>query len=82
MTQEKFNEVANEMVIEDIAKQKFTYQKVGGFYYIIDSETGNKVSLYGKVFRAKGVTKLGKTLFMLREAYKKQLENQKEIQDE
>lgn len=59
---------------EEKAKQKFPYRKINGFYYIIDTDSGKKVGLHGKVFRAKGIKKLSETLFMLREGYKKQLE--------
>ena len=73
-SQEVFDKVASEMVIEDLAKEKFTYKKIGSFYFIIDAETGNKCSADGKVLRSKGVKKLAETLFLLREGYKKQLE--------
>lgn len=58
---------------EEKAKAKFTYKKIDSFYYIIDSESNKMVGLHGKVFRSKGIKKLSETLFMLREAYKKQL---------
>jgi len=58
------------------AKDKFTFKKVGSFYFIVDSESGKKVGLHGKVFRAKGMLKLATTLYRLREAYKKQLEQE------
>ena len=73
-SQEVFNKVASEMVIDDLAKERFTYKKIGSFYFIIDAETGNKCSADGKILRSKGVKKLAETLFLLREGYKKQLE--------
>ena len=75
-SQEVFDKVANEMLIDDLAKEKFTYKKIGSFYFIIDAETGNKCSADGKVLRSKGVKKLAETLFLLREGYKKQLEQE------
>lgn len=61
---------------ETLAKEKFTYKKIGSFYFIIDAETSNKCSADGKVLRSKGVKKLAETLFLLREGYKKQLEQE------
>ncbi len=55
-------------------EEKFTYKKIGSFYFIIDTETGNKCAADGKVLRSKGVKKLAETLFLLREGYKKQLQ--------
>ncbi|AGG57955.1 hypothetical protein VPBG_00183 [Vibrio phage helene 12B3] len=57
-------------------EEKFTYKKIGSFYFIIDAETGNKCTANGKVLRSKGVKKLAETLFLLREGYKKQLEQE------
>lgn len=79
MTQEVFNKVATEMLIEDAAKAKFSFKKVNGFYYIIDTETGNRcITEEGKTkpFRTRTVTKLSKELYKLRTAYKKHLELQ------
>ena len=73
-SQEVFDKVASEMVIDDLANEKFTYKKIGSFYFIIDSETGYKCSANGKILRSKGVKKLAETLYLLREGYKKQLE--------
>jgi hypothetical protein len=53
-------------------EQKFNLKRVGSFYFIID-ETGNKVSLHGKVFRTTVITKLTYQLWLLREAYKNQI---------
>lgn len=59
--------------IEQQVKQRFGFKKIGSFYYIIDNDTGNKCVANGKVLRSKGVKRLGETLYMLREGYKKQL---------
>ncbi len=68
-----FDDVVDTILLEDKVKAKFTYKKIDSFYYIIDSESDKMVGLHGKVFRSKGIKKLSETLFMLREAYKKQL---------
>ena len=72
--QEILNKVKEDIDIEDLIKRKFTFKKVKGFYYIIDSRSGSKVSLNGRVFRSKGKTKLADMLWKLREGYRKQLE--------
>lgn len=61
---------------EEQADTKFSVterNKVDGCIYIIDNDSGNRVGLYGKVFRAKSVTKAAETLWQLKEAYKRQL---------
>lgn len=73
-----FNEVVDDILLEEQAKAKFKHKKINGFYYIIDTGSGKKVGLHGKVFRSKGIKKLSETLFMLREAYKKQLKMEEE----
>lgn len=40
---------------------------------VFTNDSGNRVGLYGKVFRAKSVTKAAETLWQLKEAYKRQL---------
>lgn len=50
-------------------QEKFGFQKVGGFYMIIDKEYKKKVSFNGKVFRCKSRSKLIHTLANLRTAY-------------
>jgi hypothetical protein len=77
MAQESFEEIATEIVIEDIAKEKFTFKKIGSFYFIIDTETGSKcITQVGKTkpFRTRVKDKLALELMRLREGYKKQLE--------
>ena len=64
------------MPTELTPEEKFTYKKIGSFYFIIDAETGNKCSADGKILRSKGVKKLAETLFLLREGYKKQLQQE------
>lgn len=64
---------------EDIANAKFSVterNKLDGCIYIKDNDTGNYVGLYGKIFRAKSVTKAAETLWQLKEAYKTQLMNE------
>ncbi len=61
---------------EQMIQDKSTFKKINGFYFIIDSETGNKCTVNGKILRAKGVKKLSETLYLLREGYKKSLQQQ------
>ena len=76
MTQEKFNEVAVEMLLEDRIKAKFDFIKKRGMYFIIDTENGDKkVAFNGKVFSCKTTGKLAETLFKLREGYAQSLLN-------
>jgi hypothetical protein len=61
---------------EEQANAKFSVterNKVDGCIYIIDNDSGSRVGLYGKVFRAKSVTKAKQTLWQLKEAYKRKL---------
>lgn len=67
---------------EDIANAKFSVterNKLDGCIYIKDNDTGNYVGLYGKIFRAKSVTKAAETLWQLKEAYKTQLMNEEKL---
>lgn len=82
VTQEEVEELTRNLVTENYtqqAKDKFSFKKVNGFYYIIDTETGNKcITQTGKTkpFRTRTVTKLSEELYKLRTAYKKHLEMQ------
>jgi hypothetical protein len=76
-TKKDLEEFTEKLFTEDFtqqAKEKFTFKKIGSFYFIIDTEADQRVGLNGKVFRAKSKTKLASTLYKLREGYKKQLE--------
>ncbi|QZI87214.1 hypothetical protein MYOV085v1_p0195 [Vibrio phage 355E48.1] len=57
-------------------EEKFTYKKIGSFYFTIDAETGNKcITERGKrtPFRTTVLKKVMIELSYLREGYKKQL---------
>ncbi|CAM0059014.1 hypothetical protein VPHK406_0183 [Vibrio phage K406] len=67
------------MPTELTPEEKFTYKKIGSFYFIIDAETGNKcITEQGKrtPFRTTVLKKVVIELSYLREAYKKQLEQE------
>jgi hypothetical protein len=54
-------------------ENKFSYTKkdpVYGVYYIIDNESGMRVGINGKVFRAKNIHTLSEMMFKLKEAYR------------
>ena len=60
-------------------REKFITKKIGSFYFIIDTETGNKcITEKGKrtPFRTKVFKKVVIELSYLREAYGKQLQQE------
>lgn len=73
MTQQKFNEIATGMLLENKVKAKFDFIKVNGFYYIIDTDKDKRVAFNGKVFRCKTTKRLAETLNTLRIMYKHKL---------
>ncbi|AUR91616.1 coil containing protein [Vibrio phage 1.161.O._10N.261.48.C5] len=71
-----------ENVHQQIAKEKFITKKIGSFYFIIDTETGNKcITEKGKrtPFRTTVLKKVIIEMSYLQEGYKKQLQQEGEV---